>query len=552
VEVEKGGTGVTDGSLVLAIDLGTSAVKTALVSQDGHAQAVETRPIFTRLLPGGGAEQDPEQWWQASCEAARRTLAAVPNSRARTAGVVCTTQWAVTVPVDRTGKHLGPAISWMDSRGAPYVRRMVGGWPQIFGYQAYKLWTWVRLTGGCPSRAGVDGLAHILFLQNERPEIYRAADKFVEPMDYLNARLTGRVAASFGTMFPYWLTDNRDPCRIAYHPRLIAWAGIDPAKLPPLLPVGAQVGGVLPEVAEELGLAPGTPVLAGSCDGQAAAIGAGSVRDFAGYFYVGSTAWMSCHVPRKKTDLLHMITTMPAALPGRYVVMAEQGIAGRFLEVVKDNLLLPPGDPTVAELEDPYAYLNRLAASVPPGCDGVLFTPWVNGILVPADDPHTRSTLANFSHRTGRAHVVRAVFEGVAYNIRWLREHVEKFVGQRFPSLRFIGGGAVSDLWCQIFADVLGVPIERVAQPRAANAVGAALAAFVALGRASLAEIERAVRVERTFLPEETARRHYDQAYAEFRHLYRVLKPTYRRWNRGGHKRRAQGEGSREALPASE
>ncbi len=526
-----------EASLVLAIDLGTSAVKTTLVSLAGEALAVETRPIRTRLLPGGGAEQDPEQWWEATCDAARATVAAVPQSAERTVAVACTTQWAVTVPVDRSGHHLGPAISWMDSRGAPYVRRAVSGFPQIMGYQAYKLWQWVRLTGGCPSRAGVDGFAHILFFQHERPEIYRAAYKFVEPMDYLNARLTGKVAASFGTMFPYWLTDNRDPHRIAYHPQLLAWSGIDPEKLPPLYSVGSVVGELLPEVAEQLGLSPRIPVVAGSCDGQAAALGAGSVQDFAGYFYVGSTAWMSCHVPRKKTDLRHMLTTMPAALPGRYVVMAEQGMAGRFLEVIKDNVLLPAGDPAVAFPNDVYGYLNELAARVAPGSEGVLFTPWVNGILVPADDPFTRATLANFTHRTTRAHLVRAVFEGVAFNLRWLREHVEKFVGQPFPKLRFIGGGAMSDLWCQMFADVLGVPIERVASPRAANAVGAALAAFFALGRASLEDLERAVRVDRTFVPDDKRRVEYDRCYAEFRHLYRLLKPTYRRWNRGRAKR---------------
>lgn len=526
-------------SFILAIDLGTSAVKTTLVSSTGEALAVQTRPIETRLLPGGGAEQDPAQWWAATTDAARATLAAVPGAAARTLAVACTTQWAVTVPVDRHGMPLGPAISWMDSRGAPYVRQVVAGWPRIMGYQLYKLWTWIRLTGGCPSRAGVDGFAHILFLKHERPALYRAAYKFVEPMDYLNARLTGRVVASFGTMFPYWLTDNRNPHRIAYHPRLLAWSGIDPEKLPLLLPVGSVVGEVKSDVAEDWGLRVGTQVVTGSCDGQSAAIGAGAVRDFEAYFYVGSTAWMSCHVPRKKTDIRYMLTTMPAALPGRYVVMAEQGMAGRFLEVVKDNLLLPPSDPSVACPSDPYAYLDGLARQVAAGSEGLLFTPWVNGILVPADDPFTRSTLANFSHRTTRAHVVRAVLEGVALNVRWLRDHVERFVGRRFPRLRFIGGGAVSDLWCQIFADVLGVPIERVAAPRAANAVGAALAAFVALGRHTLDDAERAVQVDRTFTPSSAETRVYDELYAEFLRLYRRLKPAYRRWNRGRHKRQS-------------
>lgn len=516
---------------VLAIDMGTSAVKTALVSAHGEVASTQTRPITTRILPGGGAEQDPEEWWITVTSAARASLCAQPDIAAKVVAIACTTQWAVTVPVDPHGLPLGPAISWMDSRGAPYVRAVVRGWPSISGYAAHKLYTWIRLTGGAPARSGVDGLGHLLFLKHERPELYRAAAKFVEPMDYLNARFTGRVAASYGTMFPYWLTDNRDPNRVYYHPRLLAWSGIDREKLPPLQPVNAVLGPVLPEVAKELGLPPTTLVVMGSCDGHSAAIGAGSVRDFVGYFYVGTTAWMSCHVPWKRSDLRHMIATMPAALAGRYVVAAEQGMAGRCLEFLKDNVLLPRADASVAPLEDPYAYLNALAASVPAGSDGLLFTPWINGVMVPADDRWTRSAFVNQNHRTTRAHYVRAVMEGVAFHMRWLREHVERFIGRPFVDLRFIGGGAVSDLWCQIFADVLGTRILRPAHPRVANAVGAAFAALVALGIASPGELEQRIAIERVFEPEPRHRRWYDALYAEFLHLYRQLRPLYRRLN---------------------
>ncbi|MCX8073678.1 MAG: FGGY-family carbohydrate kinase [Candidatus Binatia bacterium] len=519
---------------VLAIDMGTSAVKTALVSTRGEVVGVQTLPITTRFLPGGGAEQDPEEWWARVAQGAQATVREGSDLADNVVAVACTTQWAVTVPVDQCGLPLAPAISWMDSRGAPFVREIVRGWPEISGYAAHKLFTWIRLTGGAPARSGVDGLGHLLFFKHAKPEIYRAAYKFVEPMDYLNARLTGRVAASFGTMFPYWLTDNRDPNRIFYHPRLLAWAGVDEGKLPELRPVNSVLGPLLPEVADLLGLRRDTVVVMGSCDGQSAAIGAGSVRDFVGYFYVGTTAWMSCHVPWKRSDLRHMLTTMPAALAGRYVVTAEQGMAGRCLEVFKDNVLLPSSDPSVAPLDNPYAYLNGLAASVPPGSEKLLFTPWINGVLVPADDARTRSAFVNQTHRTTRAHYVRAVMEGVAFNMRWLRMHVERFVGQRFVDLRFIGGAASSDLWCQIFADVLDCRIVRPAHPRVANAVGAAFAAFATLGILSPEEMEQRIPVEREFLPEPAHRTIYEELFQEFLYLYRRLRPLYRRLNRPG------------------
>jgi xylulokinase len=515
---------------VLAIDMGSGSAKVALVSRRGEVVASANRPIRTRQLAGGGAEQDPHEWWAAVVDASRAALREASLPPARVVAVKCTTQWAVTTPVDAEGNPLGNALSWMDTRGGPHSRRLVDGVIRVAGYDVFKLWRWIRLTGGCPVRSGVDSLGHILYLKHERPDVYAKTHKFLEPMHYLDLRLTGRFAASCATIFPYWVTDNRDPRRIGYHPGLLRLAGVDRAKLPDLVPVDAILGTLRPEAADELGLLPATRVLAGACDSHAATIGAGAVRDYEGYFYIGSTSWLSCHVPAKKTDLRHMLVTMPAALPGRYMVMAEQGMAGRCLELLKDNLLFPEGDgatPTV----DPYEVLNRQARSVPPGSEGLIFTPWVNGVLVPADDPYTRSAFVNQSTRTSRGHYVRAVMEGVAFNLRWLRRHVERFVGRRFPHLNFIGGAALSEVWCQIQADVLGCPVRQIANPRYANAVGAALAAFAALGEITIDDIAACVRPAAVYHPDPAHQRVYDEQFGAFLDFYRRMKPVYERLN---------------------
>lgn len=516
---------------VLAIDMGSGAVKAALVSSRAEVAASAMREISVRRLPGGGAEQDPEEWWSAVTAAAREAVERAAPAPERVAGIKCVTQWAVTVPVDAEGNALHDAISWMDTRGGPYNRRLMDGPVKIAGYDVRKLRRWIRLTGGVPVLSGVDGLGHVLFLKHERPEVYASAHRLLEPMDYLNLRLTGRFAASYSTIFPYWLTDNRDPSRIDYHPWLLRTAGVDRAKLPDLLPVDAVVGGLLPEAAERLGLAPGTPVLAGSGDGPVAAIGAGSVADGDGYFCIGTTSWLSCHHPRKKTDLFHLLGTMPAALPGRYVVVAEQGMAGRCLEFLKDNILYPPGEDGAVAPPDVYAALNRQAAQVPAGSDGLIFTPWINGVLVPSEDPSTRSAFFNQSWRTTRSHYVRAVMEGVAYNLRWLKGYVERFAGRRFERLSFIGGGALSDVWCQIHADVLGCQVRQVADPRYANAVGAALAAFTALGEIRAQDIPGMVRIANVYDPDPANRAVYDELFAQFLRLYERNRPIYRRLN---------------------
>lgn len=516
---------------VLAIDMGSTCLKAAVVSREGEVAALALRQIHTELLPEGGAEQDPGEWWTAAMEASKEALhrASVPPDHV--VAVACTTMWAVTVAVDREGNACGRALTWMDTRGGPYARALADGWPKVAGYDARKLIRWIRLTAGAPSLSGVDGLGHILYLKHARPDVYARAHKFLEPMDYLNLRLTGRVAASAATIFPYWVTDNRNAQRVDYDPSLLRIAGVDRDKMPELLPVNSVVGTLRPEIADELGLRPATKVVTAAGDSSAATVGAGAVRDYEGYFCIGTSSWLSCHVPWKKTDVFHSLFTMPAALPGKYMVGAEQGVAGRALEFVKDNLLFPKGDDSCVAPDDVYGYLNRLAAGVPAGSDRLIFTPWINGVLAPSEDPCTRSAFFNQSVRTTRAHYVRAVMEGVLFNTRWLRGHVEKFIGRRFEQLSFIGGGAVSELWCQIAADVLGCPVRQVANPRCANAVGIAMTAFAALGEITIDEISSKIRTAAVYRPRQECRRVYDDQYAAFLDFYGRTKRIYARLN---------------------
>lgn len=513
---------------VLAIDMGSSSVKAALVSNRGEVAATGLAEIETILLPGGGAEHDPDQCWRAILAAAKTALRGASVPPEQVIGVACTTQWAVTVPVDQEGNAIANALSWMDTRGGPYARAAVGGWPSLDGYGAWKLRTWLRIAGAAPMRSGVDGFGHILFWKNERPDIYRRTYKFLEPMDYINLRLTGKAAASFGTIFPYWVTDNRNPNHVSYHSGLLALAGFDRSKLPDLKPVHAVLGTLKADVAAELGLLPSTQVVMGYGDSHAATLGAGCVDDYDGYFCIGTAAWMSCHVSRQKTGVRHSVSTMPAALPGRYILSAEQGSAGRCLAFLKDKILFPGAEDPAAL----YALMNREAAGVPAGSGGLIFTPWINGSLAPSEDHYTRSAFFNQSARTTRAHYVHAVMEGVAFNLRWLKGHVEKFIGRPFRQLNFIGGGATSSVWSQILADILGCPVRQVENARNANAVGAALAAFAALGEIRIDDIPALVRIAATYEPNPDHRKVYDEQFQAFREFFRLMKPVYKKLNR--------------------
>ncbi|QXC60936.1 FGGY-family carbohydrate kinase [Aquihabitans sp. G128] len=506
---------------VLAIDLGTGGPKAALVDSAGHITAHEFEATPIELLGEGGAEQDPDAWWAAITAAVQRVVGAGHVAVDDIVAVSITSQWSGTVAVDVAGKHLHPAVIWMDSRGAPYIEEVIKGRLNVAGYDARRLQHWISRTGGIPSHSGKDPVAHILWLRNERPDVYRSAHAFLEPCDYLNARVTGRQVASYDSIVAHWLTDNRDLSHVRYDPQLLAWCGLTEAQLPELVPSASTIGTVLPSVAEAWGISTATKVVTATGDVHSAVVGSGALGDHEGHLYMGTSSWLSCHLPAKKTDLLNNQAALPSAVPGRYFLANEHEVGAGALLWLRDQAQM------VRDVEE----ANELAAASVPGSHGVIFTPWLNGERTPVDDHTIRGGWNNVSLTTNRPDLVRSVFEGVAYNSRWLLDTVERFVKQPMDGLNFIGGGARSDLWCQVHADVCDRTIRRVAEPQHANARGAAFVAWLALGRQTLDELNRAVTIEREFTPDPTARAAYAPLYKEFLKLYKAHKPIHARLN---------------------
>ncbi len=517
---------------VLAIDLGTSGPKVGLVDAAGHVLGGEVEQTRLALMPPRGAEQDPADWWAAITRATRRLLARRLVSAEAIVGVGVTAQWSGTVAVDRDGQPLARAIIWLDGRGAPYAQQVTDGLVKIESYGLSRLLTWIRLTGGIPTRGGRDSIAHILYLKHEQPDLYQAAWKFLEPKDYLNLRLTGRCAASYDSITLHWLTDNRRVTAIDYHPRLLDLAGITRDKLPDLQRAVDILGPLLPEVAAQLGLPAGIPVVTGAPDLHSATIGSGAVRDFQPHLYVGTSGWLTCPVPFKKTDLFHNMASLPAAIPGRYFVANEQQTAGACLPFLRDNLLFPEGDGlSGSPPEALFPLLDQIVADTPAGSGGVMFLPWLNGERTPVEDKSVRASFVNVSLQTTRSHLIRAVYEGVALNARWLQYYLERFIGRPLGPINIVGGGAQADIWCQIFADELNRPIRQVADPLQVNTRGAGLLAAVGLGLTSFEQIADTIPIRQTFTPDPAHRRLYDERFDLFRQFYDRNKKLFRRLN---------------------
>jgi xylulokinase len=393
---------------------------------------------------------------------------------------------------------------------------------------------WIKYTGLAPTHSGVDSLGHVLFIKNERPDIYKKTYKFLEPMDFLTARLTGKIKATQKTMAPFLVVDNRQWGSRVYSDALLKLAGVQKDKFPQLIANDGIVGPLQPSVAEDLGLHPSTQVVAGIGDSNASVIGAGAVRDFDTIIYIGTSLYMTCHIPFKKTDLSHMMVSLPSPFKSKYMLLGEQGTGGKCVEFYLQNIVYADDEfNTGPKPADVYARFNRMASEAPAGSGGVIFLPWLNGSIVPHENPNVRGGFVNISLQTTRGHLTRAVMEGLAYNNRWTRGPAEKFIGRRINSFRFAGGGALSDVWSQIHADVLGVPIYQIDDPVNTTVRGAAFLALVALGNRSLEELPGLVKIKRVFEPDESNRNIYDKMYTQYRELFRRNQKVFAALNTG-------------------
>jgi len=518
---------------ILAIDLGTSGPKVALVSTQGEVVESEFEETRLFLLPEGGAEQSPQEWWEAIEKAAKRLLMKDLVAADDIVAVTCTGQWSGTVAVDEDGNPLANAIIWMDARGAPYIDPILGGPLKVQGYAPQKIVKWIYKTGGGPATSGKDPTAHILYLKHVHPEIYQRTYKFLEPVDYLGLRLTGHFAASYNSITMHWLTDNRNINNIQYDRDLVKLSTIDPGKLPVLKPTNAILGTLRAEIAHEWGLRENVQVVMGSPDMQSAAVGSGAVKDYEPHLYIGTSSWLLCHVPFKKTDLLHNMGALPSAIPGRYILTNEQDCAGVCLQYLRDNIFFSPdGLSSGVKPVNAYRLFDEIAARTPAGSDKLIFTPWLYGERSPVDDRFVRGGFFNQSLNTTQDHMIRSVFEGVAYNSRWLLKYVEQFIKRPVQAINMVGGGAKSNIWCQIHADVLGRSIRQVRDPIMVNVRGAGLLASAALGYIQYNEIEEKVPIAHVYEPNPEHRKIYDELFDEFMAIYQSNQKIYARLNR--------------------
>lgn len=519
---------------LLTVDLGTSGPKAAVIGIDGRVVGAGQAKVTT-LFPGeGAAEQDPAEIWSATVDACHTALGAsrsgVGVAPADVIAVIISSQYSSVVPVDRAGNHVANMVIWMDQRGSPKRLKHVPGYPTRPDSPA-DMARWLRIHGLAPIDGGI-GLTHMRWIRYCRPAVYERTATLLEPMDYLALRFSGRAAANQCTAFMSLTIDNRRLGVTEYHPQLVEQSLIDRDKLPDLVAVGADLGPVLPDVAAELGLSESTIVLSGCNDTQAGAIAAGAFQGSHAGISLGTTGVIVTHVPKRKTDPFTSIFTVPSPIGGCHLVSAENGVAGVGVDHFLGNLVY--GDDsfgTNGSLVDAYAAFNQAVAVASPGANGVMYLPWLRGSIAPKADGRMRGGFINIGLDTDRNDLARAVCEGVALNFRSLWGPVEKFVKREFSHVVFYGGGATSDVWSQIMADVLSVPIHQLDQPRHANTVGTALLGFERLGLIGVDDVLRIPTVTSVFEPDPAHTQRYDELSDRFAEAFKATRPLFRALN---------------------
>ena len=441
--------------------------------------------------------------WSAIVVATRTTLEAARPTPA-IAAVAVTSQYMSVIPISASGMPTGPCVLWMDTRGAEHNKSLLTD-------ESFALF--IERHGLIPLPSGNDDIGHIHALRMFHPEAYESAVAFVEPMDYVNARLTGVVGATQSTMFGQMVCDNRTWGSTEYDPDLVAATRLDPRKLAPLMPMNGIIGSVTTTAAAELGIAAGTPVTTGTIDSITSAIGTGALSACDGSVIIGTTSVMVTHLDTFKGDLGAGLLTVPSPLNGKYYVLAENGVGGRALEWAM----------RLFGYGDDYGSATADAAAVDGGSDGVQFLPWMLGSIAPQPNDDVRAAFSGLSLHHDRRHMIRAVLEGVAVNLAWLRPAVESFVGHNFSMIRFAGGGAQSDLWAQVLADALDRPVHQLEESRATNARGAAFLAFATLGKLSIDDVPSLLRTRAVREPNPVKREQMDTALARLIESHRAL-----------------------------
>ena len=523
---------------VLAYDIGTTGVKTCIFSIENSIKLIADANEGYGLYIGehGEAEQDAEEWWAAMCSTTRKALGKAKLSGGDIAGISFCSQMQGLVLTDAEGKALRRPMSYMDQRATEEIKEGLAGDTKITAGNAFMI-LHSLIINRAAALSVKDPVWKYKWVEKNEPEIFEKVVWWLDVKDYLVARCTGNAAMTEDSAFSTFLYDTRKGHE-GWNDSLCKMYKVNRKHLPPIIKTCDEAGKLTAKAAAELGLAEGTPVFGGGGDASLIGIGAGCVKAGETHVYCGTSGWVSTIVDKQAVDVDAMIAAAVGAESGLYNYFAEMETAGKCLEWVKDHLALDEigvylekkdivGHSMEKVYTSLYDYMTDTIRKVPAGSGGVIFTPWLHGNRCPFEDPASAGMFFNIKLETGKAQMIRAVTEGVCYHLRWMLECQDKKI-KTSEKLRFVGGGALSDMTCQILADITGRTVETVDKPQNVGSVGAAAVCGVGLGLiGSMSDVGDFIEVTHSYEPDESNREVYEKGYAVFKELYKSNKKHF-------------------------
>jgi xylulokinase len=514
---------------ILTHDLGTSGNKGVLFDLDLNvvSQIKIDYPIY--YPKSGWAEQKAEDYWETVKKATNLLINKTNINQNQIIALSFDCQMNCTIPIDNKGNTLMNSISWLDTRAAPLTRVFSKGLVKISNYGLKNILMFLKITGGAPGFNGKDPISHILWIKENKPEIYEKTYKFLSVKDFIIYNCTQNAITSRDLGNTSWMMDS-NPGKFEWAEKILNKFEIDKEKLPEIRKSTDTAGELSNEASKELNLKPGTPIFVSSGDLTSAALGSGGILENKLIICLGTADWVATHTSKRLKDLAHYTGCICSA-QDNYLCISKQETGASCLDWIIKQMFIAELEQYKENPSELYLHLDSLVNKVDAGSKNLIFTPWLFGERSPINNPDVRGGFYNLSLDHTRNDILRSVYEGVAFNIKWSLIYLEKLVGKS-DEINCIGGGAKSDIWCQILADILEKKIVQMQQPDLAAAKGSAIISMVGLGLLKdFSEAIPLIKINKTFIPNTSNKEIYNKIFNEYKNIYKRNKLMFKKLN---------------------
>lgn len=496
---------------LIGLDAGTTSIKGLLINIDGTHETVVQKEYSLEYREGEFVELNPEIYWESTLFVIRQLLKKSGVNPEKVRAISFASQGETMIVVDKNGKPLRKAIVWLDNRSANEAKTIE---------QSFTRKTLLERTGQ-PEILPLWPATRILWIKNKEPDVFRKVGKFLLVEDYIIYRFSGQYYSEESLVSSTLYFDIR---KKKWWDEMLDFLNISPQQLPEVMPSGSSTGKITTEAAAITGLSPDTLIVTGAYDHVAGAIGSGNIEKGIISETTGASMAMVVTTDDPVMEPALHLPCQCHAVPGKYFLLPYGQTAGMVLKWFRDEFFVREKENALQENKNPYDVMTELAGKVPAGCEGLIMLPHLMGAGSPEFDVRVKGVFAGISPQMGKGHFIRAIMESVACMIKNNIDSIWEY-GIEPEEIRTLGGGAESDLWNQIKADMTGIPFVTLQSPETA-CMGAAVLAGIGSGlfQDFRDGCNKLVRLKKKYIPDSSNHAIYQEVFEKYNKLYSHLK----------------------------